>query len=484
MPDRMENEQGNVGAPQDQALIDDPKDTSGGKHLLLMVPDFTGTKETGGDGSSPLNSYIRLGMAHSQAGPAVTTGPSPKQHGVRTDLGEDLASLVLGFTDDTRDRGSGRNAAPGAPVNAQHQDPPQGDDYRVGESARLHSKGGWRDHSDGNRITTTRGDKVEVIRGNYKLLVLGRQDDVANVAGQEFSGGQLDTDGGDLGYPNGSSQHTVADQQGLNMSWVWDGTRWHVTTLQGSAGASSNPTITTKTWAYDVDSETTANTMTTSVTTQGDFTSTTTTNAGSINTSLQSAAHVNNTTNANGTVTNYTSSHNIKNETSAGSNILNTTNCGSQETFQLVGMNIAANAYMAASISADVCPAIMAYAQASSAIFNEQVGGLIVGAQQAGIIVNSQLAAIIVNAMNGMITDTHAGVHLDIHAGMHADVHSGIHMEVHGGAHVQAELGPELKQLTGPQVQDILGPDVHIKTLTTEVTDANVTTVCASYLHM
>jgi hypothetical protein len=47
---------------------------------------------------------------------------------------------------------------------------------RAAESAVLHTKGGWRDHSDGNRITTTRGDKVEVIRGNYKMVILGRQE--------------------------------------------------------------------------------------------------------------------------------------------------------------------------------------------------------------------------------------------------------------------------------------------------------------------
>jgi len=34
----------------------------------------------------------------------------------------------------------------------------------------------WRDHTDGNRITTTGGDKVEVIGGNYFLVVRGRQE--------------------------------------------------------------------------------------------------------------------------------------------------------------------------------------------------------------------------------------------------------------------------------------------------------------------
>jgi hypothetical protein len=33
----------------------------------------------------------------------------------------------------------------------------------------------WRDSTDGNRITTTRGDKIEVIGGNYELTVLGRR---------------------------------------------------------------------------------------------------------------------------------------------------------------------------------------------------------------------------------------------------------------------------------------------------------------------
>jgi hypothetical protein len=62
---------------------------------------------------------------------------------------------------------------------------------RQAESARLYSRGGWRDHSDGNRITTTYGDKVEVIRGNYKMIVMGRQDDPANAQGWEVSGSHI-----------------------------------------------------------------------------------------------------------------------------------------------------------------------------------------------------------------------------------------------------------------------------------------------------
>lgn len=83
------------------------------------------------------------------------------------------------FVDDTRDQGASNNAN-GLTV-AQ----------RVSESALLFTKGGWRDHTDGNRVTTTYGDKIEVIRGNYKLIVLGRQDAAGGGHAWESSGGCL-----------------------------------------------------------------------------------------------------------------------------------------------------------------------------------------------------------------------------------------------------------------------------------------------------
>jgi hypothetical protein len=72
-------------------------------------------------------------------------------------------------------------------------DADDGDEYlssadRHKNSKYLHTRGGWRDHSDGNRITTTYGDKIEVIRGNYKLMVLGRQDDHGSSNIVDYSG--------------------------------------------------------------------------------------------------------------------------------------------------------------------------------------------------------------------------------------------------------------------------------------------------------
>ena len=83
-------------------------------------------------------------------------------------------------------------------------------DYRAIESYYLHTKGGWRDHTDGNRITTTRGDKVEVIRGNYKLIVLGRQDQAKSAtAGMDISGGQTDTSPGGLAATSTTDPSTL-----------------------------------------------------------------------------------------------------------------------------------------------------------------------------------------------------------------------------------------------------------------------------------
>ncbi|MFO0615138.1 MAG: hypothetical protein U0414_21280 [Polyangiaceae bacterium] len=41
-------------------------------------------------------------------------------------------------------------------------------------SSEVLTRGGYREHTDGNRVSTTRGDSVDVVYGNYKLVVLGR----------------------------------------------------------------------------------------------------------------------------------------------------------------------------------------------------------------------------------------------------------------------------------------------------------------------
>lgn len=152
--------------------IEDSGESGGGgtlSRLIIKVPNF--------DGDTAV-SYLRLGAVPT----ADASLPEP---------GKELADLVDpsdAFIDDSRDRdGAGGTADTG---NTHGLTVAQ----RKAESAKLHSKGGWRDHSDGNRITTTKGDKVEVIRGNYKLLVLGRQEDPDNGVMVDFSGGLAQDD--------------------------------------------------------------------------------------------------------------------------------------------------------------------------------------------------------------------------------------------------------------------------------------------------
>jgi hypothetical protein len=327
------------------------QDGSTGKHFLIVVPDFTDVLATNPANVAPMNSYLRLGAAHSEAGPATAA------HGLRYDLGEDLASLVLGFTDDSRDRGSGSPPA-GAPDLATGAATPEGyaygsppstaSDIRQWESKQLHTKGGWRDHSDGNRITTTRGDKIEVIRGNYKLLVLGRTDDIGNAVGMDMSGGQVDTDSSDLAHP--TAAEVDAGVSGLNMTWEWRADshgqyRWHVTTLQGNAmpsgpgpvdhvaGTDTAPSMTTTTWAYDVFSTTNANSVTTNVTTQGDNVSKTTSGGGLRTTTTASGAM--NTVVTAGTLPRDTT---VPDATVAGDMTSKTTSAGAMNTVVTAGV--------------------------------------------------------------------------------------------------------------------------------------------------
>jgi hypothetical protein len=66
-----------------------------------MVNDFQATVARPVD-AEPMNAYLLLGAYHSQAG-----------NPARVDLGEDLATLVHGFTDDLRARNVGTPGSSG-----------------------------------------------------------------------------------------------------------------------------------------------------------------------------------------------------------------------------------------------------------------------------------------------------------------------------------------------------------------------------------
>jgi|HubBroStandDraft_4_1064222.scaffolds.fasta_scaffold52821_2 hypothetical protein len=195
----------------DLYLSESPTNAAAGdKYLELAVPNYS----LNGDPNNPGNSFVRLGVFPSVAPGAelspgfqqslklanlvgdptqiqLAEGTGPNQDTVPGGFsdgsglpspydGKGDSNYLLGFADDTRLRGTPddgtmtiNNMAPltitagqtvaNTPANRQ------------AETLSLLTKGGWWDHSDGNRITTTVGDKIEIIQGNYKLVVLGRQ---------------------------------------------------------------------------------------------------------------------------------------------------------------------------------------------------------------------------------------------------------------------------------------------------------------------
>ncbi|WP_438036172.1 hypothetical protein [Sorangium sp. So ce204] len=218
--------------------------SASGKYLLLEVPNWSDAANE----SEQMSTYLRLGAVKD---PSIAASPlAPRASG------EDLAARVTTFIDDERARDGCPDFIPVAD--------------RKAETAKLHTKGGWRDHSDGNRITTTRGDKVEVIQGNYRMLVLGRQE---HDSGWDVSGGHV-------------SEAGITFEGSSEIRWVqsYDGT-WRVieesvkgdviTTFHGDtrdtyygrlkesttgsespANLKENPRILDRTWAEEIASYT------------------------------------------------------------------------------------------------------------------------------------------------------------------------------------------------------------------------------------
>ncbi len=186
---------------QSSGMPDDPVETAGpeytvnpraggendvtcaGKYLLIGVPQFAQDPISG----NLMTSYLRLGASSTtwEQDPGGWLAAKIHEHGPpgghltpdnqEVDTTAEARSPDRVFIDDDRNRVAG--VAHGL-SKAE----------RLAQSRVIHTRGGWRDHSDGNRITTTYGDKIEVIRGNYKRIVLGRQDEATSSAGWDVSG--------------------------------------------------------------------------------------------------------------------------------------------------------------------------------------------------------------------------------------------------------------------------------------------------------
>jgi hypothetical protein len=142
--------------------------------------------------------------------------------------GDDLVALVTAespvFIDDARVRGANDDADSPDSTASKNIFHTMTQTQRADESALLETKGGWRDHTDGNRITTTRGDKVEVIRGNYKLRVLGREQWTKTNNVPNGSGLHHESSGG-ITY-----QYDEVPGQFIDVRWEYDDTikTWRV----------------------------------------------------------------------------------------------------------------------------------------------------------------------------------------------------------------------------------------------------------------
>lgn len=401
-----------------------------GSFLLVGIADYDGH----GSGS-----YLRMGRSALGAG---RLGPPNK-------TGDDLAALVQGFTDDARNR-SGAVSIPATSLPSFNQPPPDADGnitigtdapaetvmvgltesdpinaaQRVFESGaplvpdhksfhNLHLRGGVRDHSDGNRITTTRGDKVEIIRGNYKLLVLGRQstvdihkdDDarrglIKNSSGVELSGGLSDTDPGDLAFPdmNGAA---------LDIEYVWgqdsdDTWAWTQTTIVGSENPDrshlhpANYRLINRTWVdYQIDK---------------------------LGSPDKRVSHVSEETYA----------HEMSTTIHAESC---TTDTVAAELFSMTNAAMIVNRTEAGVALKMNCTLESGEADAGLAFLTLKAG-VMMPTIQLGTVCDDKILVHIDNHF-GIHVDTHAGIHVEDTFGIHTDTHAASHNDVHTGLHFE-----------------------------------------------
>lgn len=394
-----------------------------GKYLLLGLNGFPGNPSTQAIAAAmypdpTMASYIRLGTA--RAGIA-TPRTSPLTGPGFDSTGDDLARLALGpdgtaFADDRRAREQESDAPQetglgGTGLSAQS--------LRLAESSMLLTRGGWRDHTDGNRITTTRGDKVEVIRGNYKLLVLGRQNPATagtNVSGVDMSGGCIDSDPADLMDP-GATLPGHSPQ--LNVEYTWhqdDGPDglwyWKQTTTQGSQtpGPNGNGQIVSNTWV---------DLQETNLGTQ----------ALPVNEIIQSTFAT--TMNQSTTVT------------------------GTSTTINNVSQSVTFNTFDNNSTTIVTGPTLIEQDHANTILLH-------------------QIADMILSILEGMAVDVHLGLHEDLHVGAHGDQHVGIHNELHLGLHDDVHLGAHVDPHIGPHVESHIGPHIDGAEVSIETHNAHV----------
>lgn len=183
---------------------------SGQKHLHLEVPNYEATTPT----HAP-NTYLRLGAAIPLGDQGRSTGDD------MLDLVGVPTSAVPYFKDDyRRQNGQTHPSTSYTRWDGVTKTSSTGVDAPKQLNAELRTRGGWRQHTDGNFLSTTRGDRVDVYYGNYKMVVLGRMD----ITGSSPDWGET--------YWESSGGHTrwATNTQGdmVLVRWNADRGRWRI----------------------------------------------------------------------------------------------------------------------------------------------------------------------------------------------------------------------------------------------------------------
>jgi hypothetical protein len=198
-------------------------DLSNQKYLFFYVPNYDGSNAADGTGS-PL-SYFQLGSAKSNDNIASS---AKRGDDLLEAAGLSTSSYASFFVDDGRGgECESKSEAESSPYSeavhydGEHEkeeclaaDPDELETsyYRskekdvftsaasktalsaelLGDGTSTDPRGGFRDHTDGNRIVTVRGDRVDVVVGNYKRVVFGRvSGDHVGASSYEAAGGHL-----------------------------------------------------------------------------------------------------------------------------------------------------------------------------------------------------------------------------------------------------------------------------------------------------
>lgn len=384
-----------------------------GKLLRIHVPNYLYKSE-----GPAFDSYLRLGASREDS-------PEP---------GQNLADLFPSdayFVDDI-DHKRKRDAAPFPYTNS-----PEGE--RKLETDKLHKAVGWRDHTDGNRISTTMGDKVEVIGGNYRLIVLGRQfrhgeavpdDAYGNSCGIDMSGGiirqpqrtpgstwrehwrPMDFGGTWQVYTHTADGHLLDVFHGRQESYTY-ADRIESTTGWGPGAPEPphddlqppeklNPIMVSKSWITSSEDETHVAIGTTSVTNIGAGTaSTTTIGAGTIDETTIGAGTVSTTQIGGGTVDNTTIGLGTVSNTTIGGGTVDNTIVGAGT----VSSSVVGGATFSLSTATAAASIDMLGVELGIKLF-----GVGVGITAAGANVDINLTALDVSISAGIKLGVHLGI--------------------------------------------------------------------------